>query len=34
VYFGWKNFFTWDTPMLDPAKTMALKPVPLMVSYQ
>lgn len=34
VYFGWKNFFTWDTPMLDPAKTMALNPVPLMVSYQ
>ena len=34
VHFGWKNFFTEDTPMLNPSKTLALQPVPLMISYQ
>lgn len=34
VHFGWKNFFEWDTPMLDPGKTLAREPVPLMISYQ
>jgi hypothetical protein len=34
VHFGWKNFFEWDIPMLDPAKTLAHEPVPLMISYQ
>jgi hypothetical protein len=34
VHFGWKNFFEWDIPMLDPAETLAHEPVPLMISYQ
>jgi hypothetical protein len=34
VYFGWKNFFTKDHPMLTPDQTMARTPQPVMISYQ
>jgi hypothetical protein len=34
VYFGWKNFFVKDHPMLTPQQTMANTPAPVMISYQ
>ncbi len=34
VEFGWKNFYVKDTPTMTPQKTMARKPVPVMISYQ
>ena len=34
VFFGWKNFFVKDHPMLSPGETMAMKPAPVMISYQ
>lgn len=34
VFFGWKNFFVKDTPMLGPQQTMARTPAPVMISYQ
>jgi hypothetical protein len=34
VFFGWKNFFVKDHPMLDPQETMARAPQPVMISYQ
>jgi hypothetical protein len=34
VYFGWKNFFVKDTPMLTPQETMTKVPTPVMISYQ
>ena len=34
VYFGWKNFFVKDHPMLTPRQTMANTPQPLMISYE
>lgn len=34
VYFGWKNFFVKDHPMLTPTQTMARSPRPVMISYQ
>lgn len=34
VFFGWKNFYTKDHPMLSPHQTMAQMPQPLMISYQ
>lgn len=34
VYFGWKDFFVKDHPMLTPAQTMARSPRPVMISYQ
>jgi hypothetical protein len=34
VFFGWKNFFTKDDPMLTPQQTMAKTPTPVMISYQ
>ena len=34
VYFGWKNFFVKDHPMLSPAQTMSNSPQPVMISYQ
>lgn len=34
VYFGWKNFYDKDSPVLDVAGTMALRPEPWYVSYQ
>jgi hypothetical protein len=34
LFFGWKNFYTKDEPMLSPAATMTKTPAPLMISYQ
>ena len=34
VFFGWKNFFVKDHPMLSPAQTMSNTPRPVMISYQ
>lgn len=34
VWFGWKNFYVKDTPMISPQATMAEKPAPVMISYQ
>jgi hypothetical protein len=34
VYFGWKDFFRKDHPMLTPWQTMARTPEPVMISYQ
>lgn len=34
VYFGWKNFFVKDTPMISPRATMRRDPAPVMISYQ
>jgi hypothetical protein len=34
VPFGWKNFFVKDSPMLNPAQTMAHTPQPVMISYE
>ena len=34
VFFGWKDFYVKDHPMLDPRQTMARSPRLSMVSYQ
>jgi hypothetical protein len=34
VFFGWKNFYVKDHPMLSPRQTMARSPQPVMISYQ
>jgi len=34
VYFGWKDFYTKDTPMLGPVRTIRQQPVPVLISYQ
>jgi hypothetical protein len=34
VYFGWKDFFVMDHPMLTPQETMSRLPAPVMISYQ
>jgi len=34
VFFGWKNFFVMDHPMLTPGETMTKTPAPVMISYQ
>ena len=34
VFFGWKNFFVKDDPMLSPLQTMSNSPRPVMISYQ
>ena len=34
VFFGWKDFYVMDHPMLSPAATMARAPAPVMISYQ
>jgi hypothetical protein len=34
VFFGWKDFYVKDTPMLDPADTIEHKPQPVLISYQ
>jgi hypothetical protein len=34
VWFGWKNFFVKDHPMMTPGETMARRPQPVMISYQ
>ena len=33
-YWGWKNFYDEDIPMLDPAGTYQVEPLPDFVSYQ
>lgn len=34
VHWGWKNFYDEDVPVLDPAQTYRVRPVPDLVSYQ
>ena len=34
IYFGWKNFYLKDSPMLTPDQTMQIAPQPWYVSYQ
>jgi hypothetical protein len=34
VFFGWKDFFTKDTPMLGPWRTIDRTPRPVLISYQ
>jgi len=34
LQFGWKNFYTKDSPTLTPEQTMAVSPQPWYVSYQ
>lgn len=34
VFFGWKDFYVKDTPMLDPQATIDRRPAPVLISYQ
>jgi hypothetical protein len=34
VFFGWKDFYVKDTPMLGPQATIDHKPTPVLISYQ
>jgi hypothetical protein len=34
VFFGWKDFYAEDTPMLGPAQTISHDPTPVLISYQ
>jgi hypothetical protein len=34
VFFGWKNFFVKDHPMLTPGETMQHAPLPVLISYE
>jgi hypothetical protein len=34
LFFGWKNFYAKDHPMLSPRQTMDRTPRPVMISYQ
>ena len=34
VVWGWKNFIDEDVPMLTPAQTYQVQPIPSFVSYQ
>jgi len=34
VFFGWKDFYVKDHPMLSPRQTVARTPKPMMISYQ
>ena len=34
VFFGWKDFYVKDHPMLTPQQTMDRRPQPVMISYQ
>jgi hypothetical protein len=34
VFFGWKDFYTKDTPMLGPLMTIGHVPTPVLISYQ
>jgi hypothetical protein len=34
VYFGWKDFYIKDTPMLGPVRTIGHHPAPVLISYQ
>ena len=33
-WWGWKNFYDEDEPMMTPVQTMAVRPQPVMISYQ
>lgn len=34
VFFGWKDFYAKDTPMLSPVRTLRHYPEPVLISYQ
>jgi hypothetical protein len=34
VFFGWKDFYVKDTPMLGPRATIDHRPAPVLISYQ
>jgi hypothetical protein len=34
VAFAWKNFVDEDSPMATPAQTMAVRPTPVLITYQ
>jgi hypothetical protein len=34
VFFGWKDFYVKDTPMLGPRATLLHQPAPVLISYQ
>ncbi|HTZ92402.1 MAG TPA: hypothetical protein VMB74_08410 [Streptosporangiaceae bacterium] len=34
VFFGWKDFYVKDTPMLGPRATLLHEPQPMLISYQ
>jgi hypothetical protein len=34
VFFGWKDFYVKDHPMLNPRRTIGRHPRPVMISYQ
>jgi hypothetical protein len=34
VFFGWKDFYAKDTPMLGPSQTLNHYPMPVLISYQ
>jgi hypothetical protein len=34
VFFGWKDFYVKDTPMIGPRRTMRHQPAPVLISYQ
>jgi hypothetical protein len=34
VFFGWKDFYAEDSPMLGPAQTIGHDPAPVLISYQ
>lgn len=34
VFFGWKDFYAKDTPMLDPPQTIQHYPTPVLISYE
>ncbi len=34
VFFGWKDFYVKDTPMMDPRETIHRRPRPVLISYQ
>jgi hypothetical protein len=34
VFFGWKDFYVKDTPMLGPQMTIGYVPTPVLISYQ
>jgi hypothetical protein len=34
VFFGWKDFYVKDTPMIGPRATIGHKPSPVLISYQ
>ena len=34
VFFGWKDFYVKDRPMLGPRATLGHQPQPVLISYQ